>query len=307
MTNLPPKECPLCISTLNNNEYDFYPCPCGYQICAFCFERLMDDETQRKCPYCRRPYDEDARDRKGPQFKPTQNASTHTTVVSYFISPKIVQVVGLPEKLLISNVLRQDKYFGQYGPIQKISIDSNSTAPSSKTILPNTTKPVFIKFTNPNDAKACILALDGFKLNYEGMIYPIQVSLAVVEQCPKLQNGKTCTQRTCLKRHRQQRDSDISISASEIDSKDPGLKSKINPSRPPNYELFPKRTNSITVFPPLRLAPPVYFPFIHTQIYSQNPPNLYDLFMYPDVIPPAKFPVASSETVPLSYTLNLDQ
>lgn len=298
------KECPLCINKLSNIENDFYPCPCGYQICSFCFDRLMADESQRKCPYCRRPYDPDAINRKGPQFKPTQNSSH--SVTTYYISPKIVQVVGLPKQFRNIRTLRQDKYFGQYGPIQKLSVE-NSKAPSAKTIISSTEDSVFIKFVNPNDAKSCIFALDGFTLNYDGKSYPIQASLAVVEQCPSLLNGSSCNKRVCLKRHRQPRESDNSIPVSEIDSKEPSVKQKYNPSKPPNYELFPKRTKTITVFPPIRLAPSSYFPFIHTDIYSQEHPNLYNLFMSRDDIPPAILPKSPTETVPLAYTLNLNQ
>lgn len=298
------KECPLCIEPLSNIENDFYPCPCGYQICSFCFQHIMEgDEKQRRCPLCRRPYDADAINRKGPQFKPIQESKT---VSEYYISPKIVQVIGLPEQLLSTPTLRQDKCFGQYGPIQKISIDP-STAPSAKTILPNTTKSVFVKFENPNDAKACIFSLDGFNLHFNGQVYPIQASLAVVEQCTKVLNKRMCNKRTCLKMHRQPKSSDVIISPSDIESRDPNVLKRINPQRPANYDLFPKRAKSITIFPPLRLDPPVYFPFVHTQIYSPKPLNLYDLFMFSDEIPPAKLPGIPSETVPLAFTLNLDQ
>lgn len=297
------KECPLCISKLSEIENDFYPCPCGFQICSFCFQRIMDDPSMRKCPYCRRPYDADAIDRKGPQFKPVQNSSH--TVTTYYISRKIVQVVGLPKQIRNTGILRQDKFFGQYGPIQKISVD-HQKAPSSKTIISNTGESVFIKFVNPSDAQSCIFVLDGFTLNYDGKSYPIQASLAVVEQCPSLLNGSVCNKRICLKRHRQPKKTDEIISVSEIDSKDPNIKTKYNLPRPANYDLFPKRTKIFTILPPLRLAPPFKFPFIHTELYAQSR-NPYELFMSLDKIPPAILPGNPSETVPLAYTLNLEQ
>ncbi|OHT03310.1 hypothetical protein TRFO_29283 [Tritrichomonas foetus] len=300
--NRPPKECPLCINELTNNEYDFYPCPCGYQVCAFCFQRLCEQENQRKCAKCRRPFDPDAEKRIGPQFKPVETTtSTQKLVVNYYIAPKIVQIVGIPDSLLSTEKLRQTAYFGQYGPIEKISIEP-STAPSAKTVLANVTKPVFVKFRSPKDAETCILSMDGIQIGNQ----PISASIAVVEQCPKILTGRTCNKRACLKRHRQERQSDEVVPAAEIDSKDSGLKKRINPQRPNNYSLYPKRAHCITVFPPPRLAPPVYFPFQHSRIYAKKPPLLFDLVMAPGGIPPASCPRMPPEPIPLSRIFNLE-
>ncbi|KAK9811881.1 hypothetical protein WJX72_011728 [[Myrmecia] bisecta] len=34
------KFCPLCIEPLDSTEQQFYPCPCGYQLCLFCYDRI---------------------------------------------------------------------------------------------------------------------------------------------------------------------------------------------------------------------------------------------------------------------------
>ncbi|GAX78771.1 hypothetical protein CEUSTIGMA_g6208.t1 [Chlamydomonas eustigma] len=47
--------CPLCIEELDDTDKDFYPCPCGYQVCLFCYGRLHD-LCKNMCPGCRREY-----------------------------------------------------------------------------------------------------------------------------------------------------------------------------------------------------------------------------------------------------------
>eukprot|EP00124_Ichthyophonus_hoferi_P005343 Ihof_evm3s751 gene=Ihof_evmTU3s751 len=51
------EECPLCMEQLDVTDKTFFPCPCGYQICGFCWHRLRNESTGL-CPACRRPFDE---------------------------------------------------------------------------------------------------------------------------------------------------------------------------------------------------------------------------------------------------------
>ncbi|WIA38480.1 hypothetical protein OEZ86_001802 [Tetradesmus obliquus] len=53
-----PVECPLCIETLDDTDRDFFPCPCGYQVCLFCYQRLQN-EYNNTCPGCRQQYGDD--------------------------------------------------------------------------------------------------------------------------------------------------------------------------------------------------------------------------------------------------------
>ncbi|CAI5956039.1 unnamed protein product [Closterium sp. NIES-65] len=47
--------CPLCIEHLDETEVRFRPCPCGYRVCLFCYERIKL-ELNSLCPSCRTPY-----------------------------------------------------------------------------------------------------------------------------------------------------------------------------------------------------------------------------------------------------------
>ncbi len=48
-------ECPLCTEEFDVTDKSFRPCKCGYQICVWCWHKIMEDS--KRCPNCRRYYD----------------------------------------------------------------------------------------------------------------------------------------------------------------------------------------------------------------------------------------------------------
>ncbi|GFR39673.1 hypothetical protein Agub_g144, partial [Astrephomene gubernaculifera] len=50
--------CPLCVEDLDETDMSFQPCPCGYRVCLFCFEKLKL-HCNSACPNCRRGYGSD--------------------------------------------------------------------------------------------------------------------------------------------------------------------------------------------------------------------------------------------------------
>lgn len=54
-----PMDCPLCMEEMDPSDLHFRPCPCGYQVCRFCWNRIRQNENE-KCPACRRLYTDDA-------------------------------------------------------------------------------------------------------------------------------------------------------------------------------------------------------------------------------------------------------
>jgi hypothetical protein len=50
--------CPICVEKFDELELRFYPCPCGYRVCAMCIH-LIREKTDAKCPNCRELYAED--------------------------------------------------------------------------------------------------------------------------------------------------------------------------------------------------------------------------------------------------------
>lgn len=289
MTALPEKECPLCITTLTDTEYEFYPCPCGYQICSYCFTKIVEELT-KLCPSCRRPFDPDASKRIGKDFRPvrTESAPVAPVPVSYFAGPKIVQIVGIPDDFLSSDILRQNRFLGQYGTIKKMSIDPSTVPPSSKCLLQGQESSVFVKFATKEEAATCALALDGFTISAPGVQTTIRTSISIVEKCTRAK----CAKRNCMKRHRNKKETDVLLKAEDIEHKLDKLKRHLRIQKPANYNSYPKRSTGFTVFPAPRLVPAANsnFPFQITKCYAQKPPMLMDLVSHPDGIPQGPHP-----------------
>ncbi|KAM3571422.1 hypothetical protein VYU27_006553, partial [Nannochloropsis oceanica] len=52
------EHCPLCCETLDITDRNFFPCPCEYQICCYCWNHIKEN-LNRLCPACRTPYADD--------------------------------------------------------------------------------------------------------------------------------------------------------------------------------------------------------------------------------------------------------
>lgn len=279
------KECPLCISPLGKDECEFYPCPCGYQICSFCFNKIQEEGN--RCPKCRRPFDQDAGRRVGPQFRPSRTESTATTTtVNYYLAPKIVKIQGIPEAYLSPERLTDNSFLGQYGKIKKICVNVASSVPSAKVYSFTHGPVVYVKYRTPEEANSCVHALDGFVIGK----FPITASLAIVENCTRATGPRRCPRTGCLKRHRQPRPTDIQINLEELTSEK--VKQLSKPPRPENYRFYPKRSGGVTVFPAPRMIPTngTDCPFMITKCYSAKPLSLSDLVGGHDILPLAPQP-----------------
>ena len=51
--------CPICAEGVDATDRAFFPCPCGFQPCIFCYHRIMEIGDSR-CPACRRTFEEPA-------------------------------------------------------------------------------------------------------------------------------------------------------------------------------------------------------------------------------------------------------
>ena len=52
--------CPICAETLDATDKEFFPCPCGFQFCCFCYNRMAEVGDHFRCPACRKPFGDDA-------------------------------------------------------------------------------------------------------------------------------------------------------------------------------------------------------------------------------------------------------
>ncbi|CAK7897668.1 general negative regulator of transcription subunit 4 [[Candida] anglica] len=146
--------CPLCVEEMDISDKNFKPCPCGYQICQFCYNNIRQNpELNGRCPACRRLYDDESveyksisaeeyrlqqsrrekreREKKQREKEKKENEMANKKHLAGLrvVQKNLVYVTGLnppcsPDDL--HSVLRSDKYFGQYGKISKIVINKKS-------------------------------------------------------------------------------------------------------------------------------------------------------------------------------------
>ncbi|VEU21253.1 DEKNAAC102168 [Brettanomyces naardenensis] len=221
--------CPLCVEPMDVTDRSFKPCPCGYQICQFCYNNIRTNpELNGRCPACRRPYDDknieytpvDADDLKQQQQKSERRkrekrqqekerkdaemAKRHHLAGVRVIQKNLVYVVGLnplcpPEDL--PSLLRSDKYFGQYGRILKIVINKRAVGPGSHHPAPppgaNPSYGVYVTFAKKEDAGRCIRSIDGSVS--DGRI--LKAAYGTTKYCSSYLRGVPCPNPNCMFLH----------------------------------------------------------------------------------------------------------
>jgi hypothetical protein len=102
--------------------YDKYfkPCPCGYQICRFCWNHIKKD-LNALCPACRRQYTDDVdfkpvspeelariklkKKRKEKEKKENENVNRKQLANVRVVQKNLVYILGLPLKLATEEVI----------------------------------------------------------------------------------------------------------------------------------------------------------------------------------------------------------
>ncbi|QUC16424.1 uncharacterized protein UV8b_00665 [Ustilaginoidea virens] len=149
--------CPLCIEEFDLSDRNFRPCPCGYQVCQFCFNNIKNN-MNGLCPACRRPYDEKTIEWKVvtqeevAEFR--ANIQKNQKKRAQEQRHKEVQKREA-EKENRKNLIGPE-FFGQYGNIQKISI-SNRKSPDGQ----HHSLGIYVTFEKPEEATKCIQAVHG--------------------------------------------------------------------------------------------------------------------------------------------------
>eukprot|EP01053_Blabericola_migrator_P004349 Blabericola_migrator_1__4348@NODE_233_length_11060_cov_144_333303_g198_i0_p1_GENE_NODE_233_length_11060_cov_144_333303_g198_i0NODE_233_length_11060_cov_144_333303_g198_i0_p1_ORF_typecomplete_len931_score196_44zfRING_4/PF14570_6/4_7e16zfC3HC4_3/PF13920_6/8_8e07zfRING_2/PF13639_6/0_0011zfC3HC4_2/PF13923_6/0_0029zfUDP/PF14569_6/0_011zfRING_5/PF14634_6/0_0077Rtf2/PF04641_12/0_02zfC3HC4/PF00097_25/0_04ProkRING_4/PF14447_6/0_014ProkRING_4/PF14447_6/4_1e03RRM_1/PF00076_22/0_18zfANAPC11/PF12861_7/0_28Ba len=151
-------ECPICFEVMNDTDLALLPCPCDYQVCLWCLQRIRQQENNR-CPQCRREY-EDANYRRVPisalmsrrvteetdsvasssqhyDSKSTTNYSKNESRRSSLCPghetdyqdgqrfgkhPTICRLYNCPPSLLNAQILSQFRYLGKYGRLLSVVI-----------------------------------------------------------------------------------------------------------------------------------------------------------------------------------------
>lgn len=210
-------DCPLCLEEIDLSDANFKPCPCGYQICRFCWHHIKQNLNGR-CPACRRKYSDQtvefkpmtaeeikrltqAKKQKEREKKELESMNRKHLANMRVVQKNLVYVVGLSSKLAKEELiptLRSNEYFGQYGRISKILISKRNTA--SKLIMgtSETALGVYVTYHRKEDAAKAIVAIDGSK-GSDGRI--IRASYGTTKYCTTYLRNLPCTNPGCTYLH----------------------------------------------------------------------------------------------------------
>lgn len=220
------EQCPLCIEDMDVTDKSFKPCPCGFQICQFCYNNIRSGPEQyNRCPACRRPYDDKSieysmvtpedlkreqerkqrkeQERKQREREKNKEQSHHALhgardkkhlANMRVIQKNLVYVIGLNPNIPseeLQQMLRRDEFFGQYGKIQKIVINKRVNGNGHPGVG------VYVTFARKEDAARCIAAVDG-SVN-DGKY--LRAAYGTTKYCSSYLRGQNCPNPNCMFLH----------------------------------------------------------------------------------------------------------
>ena len=110
------------------------------------------------------------------------------------IQKTLVYVIGLAPDIASESKLRSLDYFGQYGKIDKIVINTNNPFNGGRG---GPSYSAYMTFANPRDAADCILSVDQFLYNDR----LIRASFGTSKFCQYFLSAQKCSNKDCLYLH----------------------------------------------------------------------------------------------------------
>ncbi|MCJ1386524.1 transcriptional repressor general negative regulator of transcription subunit 4 [Xylographa soralifera] len=226
--------CPLCVEEFDLSDKNFRPCPCGYQVCQFCYNNIKTN-MNGLCPACRRPYDEKniewkivspeefkadvalqarkkaAARQKEAERRQAESSSRKNLAGLRVVQKNLVYVVGLNPKIReedLLQTLRGDQYFGQYGKIIKIVVSKAKEGSGG-----NQSIGVYVTFARKQDAASCIAAVDGSQ-NGDRVL---RAQYGTTKYCSAYLRNEVCNNKGCMFLHETGEDND-SFSRQDLSS-----------------------------------------------------------------------------------------
>ncbi|KAH0536927.1 hypothetical protein FGG08_006229 [Glutinoglossum americanum] len=214
--------CPLCVEEFDLSDRNFRPCPCGYQICQFCFNNIRTN-MNGLCPACRRPYDEKTIEykivsaeeykaaavrqkkkaqeqrQKDAQKREVESLDRKRLAGLRVIQKNLVYVVGLNPRIReedLLQTLRGEQYFGQYGKIVKIVVSKGKDGGAGQG---NQGMGVYVTFERKQDAANCIAAVDGSQ-NGDRILRRV-AQYGTTKYCSAYLRNEQCSNKNCMFLH----------------------------------------------------------------------------------------------------------
>lgn len=202
------KECPLCMEPFDD-DINFFPCSCQYQICRFCWHRIRTDENGL-CPACRQPYPEDPvnfqplssediqkikTEKKQKQLQQKNKLSECRKHLSAYrvLQRNLVYVVGLSQRMADADLLKKTDFFGKYGKVVKVAVGSNPSNPNSS----QPSYSAYVTYAKTDDALRAIQAVNNAVV--DGRF--LKASLGTTKYCSNFLKGQTCHKQECMYLH----------------------------------------------------------------------------------------------------------
>lgn len=202
-------DCPLCMETLEVDDINFFPCECGYQICRFCWHRIRTDENGL-CPACRKAYPENPA-----EFKPLSEAELQkirldkkqkevarkqkiTDSRKHLANVRVLQknlvfVVGLSQRLADVEVLKRQEYFGKYGKILKVVLNSNTSYAGTQT--PSCS--AYVTYSKVEESLRAIQSVNNVHIDGR----TLKASLGTTKYCSNYLKNQVCQKHDCMYLH----------------------------------------------------------------------------------------------------------
>ncbi|KAI1717742.1 RING/Ubox like zinc-binding domain-containing protein [Ditylenchus destructor] len=202
------KECPLCMEPFDD-DINFFPCSCQYQICRFCWHRIRTDENGL-CPACRQPYPEDPvnfqplssediqkikTEKKQKQLQQKNKLSECRKHLSAYrvLQRNLVYVVGLSQRMADADLLKKTDFFGKYGKVIKVAVGSTPSNPNSA----QPSYSAYVTYAKTDDALRAIQAVNNAVV--DGRF--LKASLGTTKYCSNFLKGQTCHKQECMYLH----------------------------------------------------------------------------------------------------------
>ncbi|XP_055949560.1 CCR4-NOT transcription complex subunit 4-like isoform X1 [Argiope bruennichi] len=202
-------ECPLCMEPFEMDDFTFFPCTCGYQICRFCWHRIRTDENGL-CPACRKQYPEDPADFKplSPEewqkiknekrLKDQQKKQKLSECRKHLANVRVVQknlvfVVGLPTRLADAEVLKKFDYFGKFGKIHKVVVNQSTSYAGSQ----GPSASAYVTYCKPEDALRAIKCVNNVQVDGR----TLKASLGTTKYCSHFLKNQQCPKTDCMYLH----------------------------------------------------------------------------------------------------------
>ncbi|KAK6536635.1 transcriptional repressor general negative regulator of transcription subunit 4 [Arthrobotrys megalospora] len=266
--------CPLCVEEFDLSDKHFKPCPCGYQICQFCYNNIRKN-LNGLCPACRREYTDatmefkqvsqeeyraeqqkQSRKKQEQKQKELQKRELEQTTRKHLSGLRVVQknlvyVTGLNPRIKeedLLQTLRGDQFFGQYGRIHKIVVNKRTAdkAPTERSAGMG----VYVTFTRKEDAEKCIAAVDGSQ-NGDRIL---RATYGTTKYCSAYLRNEHCPNKNCMFLHEQGEEVD-SFTRQDLSSFNVQSSQRAGPSSQ-SSQSTQSTAPPLQTHPPIAAAPP---------------------------------------------------